>query len=79
MDMKEIERFYCTREFDPKSREFSKILKFGRLNGKRVLVIGAYGILNVAFRLRGYASEIFAVNSNQELITKYSTMILKRT
>jgi len=67
----DVERFvgnFCLREYDPENRETKKISSEARLRGKRVLVLGSYGVLSVAPQIARFADSVVAVNSSKELI-----------
>ncbi|MFH1331775.1 MAG: methyltransferase domain-containing protein [archaeon] len=69
MSPKELDEWYSIKEYDPESRELDRILKLGRVRGKKVLLVGAYGVMSISFKLQKYAKSIVAVHSDKEIIS----------
>lgn len=68
MDVKELDKWYLTKEYDPQAKELNKILKLGNLNNKDILIIGTYGVMAISFKLLPYTKSITAIHNNKQII-----------
>jgi ubiquinone/menaquinone biosynthesis C-methylase UbiE len=68
MDVKQLTADYFSKVYDPQNREVKRIVQEGRTRGKRVLIIGTYGVLNLAFKIQRSADVVVAVHTSKELI-----------
>ncbi len=66
MDIKELDKWYSIKEYDPEGKELDRILKLGRIKNKDTLVIGIYGVMHVSFQILKYAKSVTAVHNNKK-------------
>ena len=68
MNVKNLDDWYSTKEYDFENKEFNRILKLGKVGERKVLVIGSYGALAIAHKIAKYATSVIVVHNNKELI-----------
>ncbi len=68
MNIKELDKWYSIKEYDPEGKELNRILKSGNVKNKDILVIGIYGVMHVSFQLLKYAKSVTAVHNNKKVI-----------
>ncbi len=69
MNLKELDRWYSIKEYDPENKELSKILKLAKPENKDILITGTYGVLHFSFKLLKYAKPVTAIHQNKKLIS----------
>ncbi len=68
MNVKNLDDWYSTKEYDFENKEFNRILKLGKVGERKVLVIGSYGALAIAHKLVKYVTSLFFVLNTKKLI-----------
>ena len=68
MDVKELDKWYSIKEYDPEGKELNRILKLGKPKNKDVLVIGTYGVMSVSFKILKNAKSVTAIHTNKKII-----------
>ena len=68
MNIKELDKWYPIKEYDPENKELDKILRLSKIKNKDVLIIGIYGVMHLSFKLLKYANSITAIHSNKKVI-----------
>jgi len=68
MDSERVRNDFGMRDYDPENREIRKIVMETNPRGKRVLVVGSYGVVSIAPMIERWAKSVVAVNSNKEVI-----------
>lgn len=70
MDVKNLDDWYSSKEYDLENKEFNRILKLGKIKKRKVLIIGSYGALAIAHKIVKYATSTIVVHDNKK-ITAY--------
>lgn len=68
MKVKELDKWFSIKEYDPEDKELPRILEIAKVKDKNVLVIGIYGVIAIAPKLLKYAKSVTAICSNRHVI-----------
>ncbi len=68
MKIKELDKWFSSKEYDPENKELMSILKLGKVKGKKVLVIESYGLLFISNKISKYAESIVCVHNNKKVV-----------
>lgn len=68
MNAKELDKWFANNAYDLENKELNKILEFGQIKDKDVLVLGVYGSMYIAFKLSKYAKSVVAIHNDRKII-----------
>jgi len=68
MDVKELNKWFLLPEYDKEEKEFKRLLKLGKIKGKNILIIDAYGAMSLSFKFAQYAKSVTAIHNDKKII-----------
>lgn len=68
MKVESLDKWFSINEYDPERKELNLILKLGKVKGKRVLVIGIYGLLSISAKVAKSAKIVLGIHNNKRIV-----------